>query len=300
MTLPTIPGVPDYPPADPTPQDSTGGVFDVWGLGHYYNMPVGMGMTPGRAGEAGGMDPGLRVTPVAPKQKWGTTQQLMEMYKDLWATGSAGKDPKNQKALHNYEVLQVLLLQAGAYGPSATVDDVRFGQWTDQTESALVKALAGYESAIKGDKTPMEFGEFLRQNRNAGSYQGKSTADILAIAGKKTAAAPQVNLADPETLRQAAQDAAVKALGQGLTPEQLNSFVAEFQGAQASYQQSTNSTVVGPDIGSDAAAYAQHADPQGYSNHQAKGYMSQLLNMFLPSDDQRPDIQPVTSVIGAH
>lgn len=298
----TAPAVPDYnsTPAPATASTSSNPA-DIWGLGNLYGMPVGLGTTSGNHASGGGTRTrgmGIDYRDVGqqnPGTAFGTTQDLLQNMKDLWALGSSGSKPENQAALQQYEELQLMLLQGDHYSSGTTTKNLRFGQWTSATEKAIVDALSGYEQAIAGNATPMTFHDYLAQNRNAGSVGGKSTTDPGSVGGA-TGAASQAILDDPALLRSTVMSAAQAALGRGLSSAQLDKFVAQFQGAQASYQQSANSTIVRPDAVAQAGVFAQQAAPQQYANHQAQGYMNALLNVFLPSADSRANITPVASV----
>jgi hypothetical protein len=307
MTAPTQPDYNTTP--SPTGGPTTGiSSTDIWGLGNLYGKHVALGMTPGTAPHAP-TAADIRFRHANPDDtatnaehpgtvKWGTTQDVLTKYKDLWATGTAGNKPKNQQALQTYEQLQLMLLQAGAYATGTSIKTLRFGQWTDQTENAIVTALNGYEQNLD-PHTPITFEDYLQQNRDGGSLNGKSTADPAGLAGAGTTA-PTTQLTDPASLRASAMTAAQAALGVGMSDDQLNKFVAQFQGAEAAAQNIANQpagggTVIRPDQVADANAFAQKSDPQGYSNHQAQGYMNALMNLFLPSQDARSNIQPVAS-----
>jgi hypothetical protein len=188
-----------------------------------------------------------------------------------------------------FAAIQKELQDGGFYGSATHV----YGGWNGQTETAVADAMTQYVKVAQAGGVAENFRTFLDHQAQANTgINGNDPGG----AGGGGAAARQTILDDPEALKSAAMTAAQAALGSGLSEDQLNKFVAQFQGAQASYQQSTNSTVVQPDATSDAMAFAQKSDPQGYANHQATGYMSALMNLFLPSQDARPTITPVASV----
>jgi hypothetical protein len=213
-----------------------------------------------------------------------TALELMRQYAKM----AVSPDPTVRQQWAN---MQAQMLSMGLYGTSGGAMLYRPGTWTDNDASALVKAFRGYQGVAGHDGAgqPLTFAEYLDRSSQQAAANGQG-------GGASGAAPKQTILDDPEALKSAAMTAAQAALGSGLSEDQLNKFVAQFQGAQASYQQSTDSTVVQPDATSDAMAFAQKSDPQGYANHQATGYMSALMNLFLPSQDARPTITPVASV----
>jgi hypothetical protein len=181
-----------------------------------------------------------------------------------------------------FKAFQKTLFDGGWYGSASRV----IGGMAGQTETAIADAMTQYLKTVHAAGVPVTFKDYLAHA-------------VAANVDNKKIPVPQVNLDDPEALRQAAMSAAQAALGHGLSEDQMNKFVAEFQGRQAQSQLSKAASVATPDASSAATAFAQGADPQGYANHQSQGYMNSLLNMFLPSADSRPTITPVASVTAA-
>lgn len=262
---------------------------DVWGLGDLYGQHVYMGTGPGPVDTStpegiAAASQGLNTIPV-----YGTTQAIMKQVVDLWARQQTEKQ-SHPHQLTSFEQMQRTLWQAGFYGQTS-IDDVHVGQWTPQTQTALTQALTQYEGASNGGKLPITFSEFLSQNAVMGQDGGKNSKSAGA-----TPPAP-IGLADPTAIRQAAQSAAMDALGQGLSPDQLDKFVSQFQAAQVSYASTTTGTANSPDLSADAASFAQQSDPRAYKENQRQVYLNSLVNLLGPPVG-RPSMSPTPSVGG--
>jgi len=227
-----------------------------------------------------------------------SSQEEMSNAAKLWS--QQAEERRKGASLTSFERLQQELYAAGMYG-STSYNDVKVGQWDTTTQTAMKTALEHYEDFIQGAQEPMTFNEFLKQQASTDADGGffSQKGKGIGSAGTGSSSVPQVNLTDPAAIRSAAQAAAQQALGQGLSEDQLNAFVQQFQAAQQSDQSSLNPTTTTPDLSSQALAFAEQQSPGEYKDHQIQGYMNTLLNMFLPSESQRANVQPVASVGGA-
>lgn len=274
--IPGVPSVPSYGgSATPTTASTGSNPNDIWGLGTVYDKPVFLGMDPVPP-------PGDRT---AKRDHYGKTQDMIQQVINLYARQSSERK-KNPNGLTQYEQIQQALYAGGFYGQLAH-DKIHTGQWSPQTQSALVAALDSYVQVEKSGQ-PITFTDFLTQNAG-----GNGDGGFYGSQGK---AAPQVNLADPAALRSAAQQAAQAALGHGLTDDQLGAFVTQFQASQATAQTSTGAQVTTPDVSSQAMQFAQASDPTGASGHNADSYVNSFLNLFLPSTSGRANINETPKV----
>lgn len=158
------------------------------------------------------------------------------------------------------------------------------GSWDSATKDALVGAMQSY-TQVKDTGAAISFKDWLLQK---GAY-----AQQLGIGSNRQ---PTINLTDPTQIRDAAQQAAVQALGQGLSSEQLNKFVAQFQAQQVQSQSDVYTTST--KLPAEAMAFAQSADPGAYKDNQRQSYINSLVDMFAPSGSQRPSMTPTPSVTG--
>lgn len=295
MPVPNTPPTPTYQGASgSTPSTQGPNPDDIFNLGKLYGQPIYLGtqvVDQPTGGEHSG--PG---TYRENQTSFGTTQDIFTSAKKMWEQQSVERK-KNPDGLTSFEQLQQELWQAGFYGQTS-YDSVHVGQWTKQTEAALKEAVTSYEHTVIGPQkagqvtsaSPTTFTEFLQQNQTFGQDGGQTSK---TSASAKPAPPPPVSLQDPESIKQAAQTAAMDALGHGLTDDQLQRFVQQFQAAQtAAHQQayadgSTNYT--DPDLTSQASSFAQSADPNGYQANQKQAYVSALVNLFAgPGDVGRP------------
>lgn len=292
MTTP-LPPLPSYGSGGATaPSSGKYDPNDVWKLGDLYDKPIYLGYDEPTAPVTGSIRSHLPVedrggTPGG--NSYGKTQQLIDKYNELWQKGTAG----DKAAYDDFVTLQKQLWFAGAYGQTP-LNSVHVGQWTDQTLNALEGAISNYVQTSKARGKPQTFEDWLQANV-AGGLAAGGGFDYSA-GGSGSGTKRQVQLTDPETLRRHVQSAAQAALGRGLSKDELQKFVDSFHQSESDAQSSTNSTVTPPDAASDALAYAEQIDPQGYSNHQAQAYANAFADLFLPSASQRPNIQPVASV----
>jgi hypothetical protein len=289
--LPNYGAIPNTPAANtPTPTDSTGAI-DVWNMPDFLKGKViwfdtGHVAAGKKTVVTGGRTPGVPdggtttiMTKAHSKLINMTAEQVMKQFAAM-----SQNDPMG------FAAIQKELQAAGHYQGAKTI----YGGWNGQTEAAIADALTQYVKVSEAAGVAENFRTFL-------DHQAQANTGINGN-GQDPQAGPTVNLDDPEKLRQDAMTAAQAALGKGLSEDELNKFVAQFQGAQSSFQTAAQTpsvhgnTQIQPDEPAQAMAFAQHADPQGYANHQATGYMSALMNLFLPSQDARPTITPVASV----
>lgn len=184
------------------------------------------------------------------------------------------------------------LQKALASGPWGTVH--LNGNFDHDTEVALGNAMLQYVKGAVGAGVAISFTDYLlTMGARAQALGGDGTS--LGTGNGSTRAPFQANLDDPIALRDAAQKAAQQALGQGLSPDQLNAFVAHFQAAQTAAEQANyngKGTVTTPDPVAEAMQFAQQSNPQEYKQNQRQSFMDTLVNMFAPSGSQRPTMTP--------
>lgn len=182
-----------------------------------------------------------------------------------------------------YAALQQQLYQSGFYGSSKP----RLGIYSTSDAKAMKEAITGYLGVVNpANPNPLTLSDYL----DHASAQGQQD--------QKAAPAAPLQVTDPSQIRSAAQAAFQAATGKGATDAQLNAFVAQFQSQQTSAQTAVSGTVSSPDLSAEAMQYAQGADPQQFADHQRESYISTLVNMFAPSQSQRPNSQPVSPVGG--
>lgn len=174
-----------------------------------------------------------------------------------------------------------------ASGPWGSVNPT--GAFDQNTETALGNAMLQYVK-LTSTGVGMSFYDYLIKTGQRAQSLGGAGTSLGAGTG---AAAPQINLADPTALRAAAQSAAQAALGQGLTANQLETFVSQFQAAQTTAQSSTGGSVTTPDLSGEAMQFAQKSNPAEYQQNQRQTFLDQLVNMFAPAQSQRPNMTPV-------
>lgn len=290
-----VPAAPTYHGAAgaTAPSSSSKNPDDIFGLGDLYNQPIYLGQGVYESHGTGRQGP---VTSAPTKaNRYGSTQDIMANATKLFGQQDAER-AKHPHELTGYEQLQKELWQAGFYGQTS-FDSVHVGQWTSQTQSALHDAIKSYEAVSRGGQLPETFTEFVAANQagvSAGGQQAKSS-------GSGSSGPPPVNLADPDSIKAAAQSAAMTALGQGLSDDQLNAFVSQFQQAQQSAHNAAyadgSTQYSDPNLSDEAAAYAQKADPGAYQQNQHQAYMDALVNLFAgPGATARPSINVTPKV----
>lgn len=300
MTAPTgtnlpvgqFPGIPINP--DGTPNfgvaasgGGASGKVDATGALSIWNIPTSIAKTriwfdighpTDLANEdRGGLHPG-HLKPVARSNAYQIVRSPQQIMKQFAAMSF--NDPNSFFALQ----------KALASGPWGTVNPT--GSFDASTEKALGNAMLQYVKLAQGAGVGVSFTDFLLQTgERAQQLGGKGTS--LGSGGSQQ---QQVSLADPGAIRQAAQSAAQAALGMGLSNDQLDKFVAQFQASQTAAQTSTASSSTNPDLSSQAMAFAQQSDPSAYHQNQRQSFVDTLVNMFAPSGSGRPNTAPVASV----
>lgn len=183
------------------------------------------------------------------------------------------------------------LANAGYYGSSNIAQIVNRAAGTWDTD-ALHKAMLDYTGWTTQTGSPMTFVEWLQGEEKNPNLAGNS-APSSAYGGGKPGGVGTVSLTDPAQLAMYAQRAARASLGRELTPDQLNQFIDSFHGEE---QQNQTAAMTGApkvnasDARSESIQYVENQFGTEMEQHQAKGYMNALLNLFLPGADQRANI----------
>ena len=297
---PPLPPQPDYHGAaakagQAAQASSSSNPNDIWGLAEAYGQPVYLGAA---------SVPDVKIDPQTGRplvggdktlsNQYGKTQDIIKQVINLWSQQKAERD-KNPNQLTGYEALQQQLYAAGFYGQTS-YDSIHVGQWSSQTQDALVNALQSYESSVGHNKIPMTFAEFLQQNSSQNGDGGFYSGSGAPGGGSSSSGPTQVNLTDPAAIRAAAQTAAQQALGRGLSETQLEQFVNQFQQTQQQVATSTAATVSSPSLSDQAMQFVQENDPHAYAQNKRQSYVNALIDMFAPSGSQRPGTTPVPSV----
>lgn len=175
----------------------------------------------------------------------------------------ASKDPKG------FIQTQRALFAAGFYG-STKAEDVRWGQWDDETEDAAAKAVSGFAKKQTGDQLAGvavdDFASYLnkqvqasvesKQKYGSGETGLETPAERLAReqaearqevldqfdAAKQElkAQAPtqiQNTWTDPDALASTVQASAQASIGRNLTDDEIRSFIGVFQREESAYNQ---------------------------------------------------------------
>ena len=292
-----LPAPPDYHGAAAAGQQAAAGTTssnpaDWWGLGDAYGQTifVGTATTPVPIIDPTSGTPRVG-GPTTETPQGVTTQDFMKSVLKMWASQNEER-LKNPGGLTGYEQLQQELWSAGFYGQTS-YDSVHVGQWTPQTQAAIVGAIQAYETAKRSTKLPMTFADFLSTNSAQGSTGG---FNVNSGSSSGSTGPTQVNLTDPAAIRAAAQTAAQQALGRGLSEKQLEQFVNQFQQTQQQVATSTAATVSAPSLSDQAMQFVQENDPHAYAANKRQSYVNALIDMFAPSGSQRPGTTPVPSV----
>lgn len=170
------------------------------------------------------------------------------------------------------------------------------GVFDTNTEKALGTAMMQYVKLSMGTGAAPVYTDPKTGKKSGGfvAYLLNSAATAQSLGGGGTSlggSQPSITLADPAQIRDAAQNAAVQALGQGLTEKQLNTFVQQFQSQQI--QNQTDAYTQQTKLPAEAMAYAQKSDPAAYQAQQKESYLDQLVNLL---GGKRPDQQPTPGV----
>jgi len=275
--VPTLPdGTPDYGRASGQAQSAATGKVSIWDIptgvdpnkpiwfdiGHSAAHEQTLDLKTGRTND---------IASVTSHQIFASPTKIMRQYAALSANDPAA-----------FVAVQKLL----ASGPWGTVHQT--GAFDKYTEAALGSAMAQYLKLSHGAGVAMSFSEYLQ----------KTAATAQALGGDGTSlqgsTPPVINLTDPAEIKAAAQSAFQEALGKGADEKLLDSFVKKFQSAQTNAQLvSGGGTSSMPDLSSEAMAYAQKSDPQGFHDNQRTAFLDQLVNLL---GGQRPNQTPVPGV----
>jgi hypothetical protein len=288
---PTLPPVPQYG-AGAAPSGSTTSTYDpndIWQLGQLYNVPIYLGYSVGPTKEESALDRHLPGSdrpsrgPDGPQYK--DAEDVVSGYYNQWVKGTAGNDSQAYQAFVN---LQKSLYYSGAYGQTS-FDKIHAGQWTSQTVNALSEALNEYHQASQSG-APISFEEWLSANAKGAQKAGGGFYSDTTGSG---ASAPVLNLADPQTLRMTAQQAAQAALGRNLSSDELSRFVDSFHAQQqaafgaANAQGATSYTDAGSPTAA-AEAFVAQGHGQEAGQHQVIGYADALLNHLMSGSGELP------------
>lgn len=169
------------------------------------------------------------------------------------------------------------------------------GVFDHSTEAALGQAMLQYVKLSMGTEAAPVYKD-PKTGKTSGGFVGyllTSATSAYGHAQQNALAGQQVNLTDPESIKQAALQAAQQALGQSISGDQLNKFVQSFQAAQTSAQTQIGGSVTQPDISADAMAFAQKSNPDEFKANQRMSYLDQLVNLL---GGNRPNQSPTPGV----
>lgn len=265
---------------------STGGALSTWDLPSGVNpnrtIWFDIGKKKTQTGESVLRGPGGRVEDTNPVTSV-TAYRIMKSPAQIMAQFAA----LSQNNPQEYLALQ----RALASGPWGKVNPT--GAWDASTESALGQALKMYTQLSLGAGVGMSFSDYLiKTGQRAQQLGGKGTS----LGDGSSSSSNIIQVTDPAQIREAAQQAAQQALGEGLSEDQLNAFVSQFQAAQGAAQLAGNGSVVSaPDLTAQAMQYVQSSNPAEYQSNQRQAFEDTLVNMFAPSASQRPNMTPVPS-----
>lgn len=177
------------------------------------------------------------------------------------------------------------------------------GTFDHNTEAALGNAMlqyvkdsmgAGITPIYKDPKTGKVSGGFAGWLLlNAETAQANGGAGSSLDNGGRNA---QIQVTDPESIRQTALQAAQQALGQSVSKDQLHKFVEKFQAAQIASQSQTGGVVTSPDLSAEAMSFVQKSNPEEYKANQRMSYLDSLVNLLGGSVTSRPNQQPTPGV----
>jgi hypothetical protein len=281
----SVPTNPDGTPNFPAAAGGAGlpGKADIWnlpaGIDPTRKIWIDIGHSGGRSSKVteyrpGEIKPGRAVqhtTPVSSYQIMKSPIQVLQQFAAM-----SQNDPQKYFALQG----------ALANGPWGKV--YASGAWDSNTEAALKNAMVQYIKLADAG-VGMSFFDYLIQTSERNQALGGDGSSHKDGSGTNTAIA----VSDPTEIRAAAQSAAQAALGQGLSEDQLDKFVAQFQASQKTAETATSGTVTSQDLSSDAMQFAQQSNPEEYQQNQRQTFEDTLVNMFAPSESQRPNMTPV-------
>lgn len=239
--------------------------------------PPPAGILPGATQSVPGTTPSPMPTGAASRERTtATSTDRMVTPKQIMNTIGAMQysDPKGFLAIQTY-------LSSGVWG-TVHVN----GTFDHETEVALGNAMLQWSKLTRNTEMPVDFKQYLSQ-------AGSQALSLKGVSSGNPSGSP-ISLSDPNAIRQAAQSAAMDAIGSGLSDAQLNQFVSKFQAEQVKYQMAATGTqATAPDLSGEAAAFAQQSDPHGYQQNQRQAYLDALVNLLQPEGPSRPNI-PIT------
>lgn len=254
--------------------------------------------TPGLVGATGGQDyvPGSANAAEHDTKKV-TKNETYDIYSKPWQVMA-----QFQAMSMNDPVRFAELQQALAAGPWGAVHIN--GVFDINTEKALAGAMTQYVKLSMGTGAAPVYTDPKTGKKSGGfvAYLMNSAATAQSLGGGGTSlgggSKNPISVTDPNSIRQAAIQAAQAALGENISSDQIDKFVQQFQAAQTAAQTQVGGTASAPDLSSDAMSYVQKSDPQAYHDSQRQAFVNSLVNMFAPSASQRPNMTPVPSVGG--
>jgi hypothetical protein len=216
----------------------------------------------------------------------------LDLMKKFAGDGNSA-DPARRQLWAN---MQRQLIALGYYGAGASDKNVNLGQWTGQADSsALLKAMIGFQQAAGHDGAglPLSFADWLDANTRQ-QYANQQGGVAGGGSGSGSGLPSTPTLADPDTLKLAAQKAAQAALGRNLSAGELSNFVDQFHAEQTSAYQSAlkgqGTNVDKTDPRGSAIRFVASTNSQEFGQHQAEGYTDAFLNMFLSGPSAAPNL----------
>jgi hypothetical protein len=185
-----------------------------------------------------------------------------------------------------FAAFQKELAASGFFGSATKV----YGGWNGQTETAIADAMSQYLKVSEGAGVALSFRDFL--SHQAAANTGINGGGGGSGSGSGLPSTP--TLADPDTLKLAAQKAAQAALGRNLSAGELSNFVDQFHAEQTSAYQSAlkgqGTNVDKTDPRGSAIKFVASTNSQEFGQHQAEGYADSFLNMFLTGPSAAPNV----------
>lgn len=192
--------------------------------------------------------------------------------------------------------IQNALAQSGAFG-TVHIN----GTFDQATQNAIAQAMIAYVKLSVGTEAVPEY-----QDPKTGKKSSGFVAFILNAAQRGKALGvnqpavppkPTLTVTDPAAIRSQIQNAAQTALGRGLSEEQINAFVTQFQNEQKHAELAgPGATAVQPDLSSEAGKFAQQANPGAYKANQRQAFVDSLVNL-LGGTNARPTITPTPAAM---
>lgn len=199
----------------------------------------------------------------------GVTQRPRVLTKDLLSefVKKARHDP------NGFGSMQQELFLGGFYTPSASLEDIAFGNLDDLTLDAyynLMQWTARYNEAGEDVTTADVLKERVQR-------MGERMAEIAAKSRAGGGGGNIVNLADPAGLAQGLNAVAQDVLGRKATPDEQRMYVAAFHAMQSGAQSATGGTVVTPDAQGQAEQMLRQQAPVEAQSHD----MARTFDSFL-------------------